>query len=133
MSPLKKIKYLADLNDKFSCLNLREEDKLSYLTQCLRPDTQAEVIKKEPMIYAAAEDRTRLIYSILQSLPQRREDDISRIFLQERLSTSPSHTSPSNRESSASDQAVSARIEQFHKNTAQREDSILAKFEALFI
>ena len=126
-------KYLADLNDKFSCHNLRDEDKLSYLTQGLRPDIQAEVLEKEPMIYAATEDRGRLIYSILQSLPQRIKDDISRIVLQERLSRSPSHASPSYRESSASDQAVSARIEQFHKNTAQREDSILAKFEALFI
>ena len=72
-----------------------------------------------------------MIYSIQQSLTQRREDDISRIVLQERLSRSPSNVSPSNRESSASDQAVSAIIEQFHKNTAQKEDSILTKLEAL--
>ena len=72
-----------------------------------------------------------MIYSIQQSLTQRREDDISRIVLQERLSRSPSNASPSNQESSASDQAVSAIIEQFHKNTAQKEDSILTKLEAL--
>ena len=124
-------KYLTDLNDKFSCLDLRDEDKLSYLIQGLRPDIQADVLKKEPKTYAAAEDTARLIYSIQQSLTQRREDDISRIVLQERLSRSPSNTSPSNRESSASDQAVSAIIEQFHKNTAQKEDSILTKLEAL--
>ena len=63
-----------------------------------------------------------MIYSIQQSLTQRREDDISRIVLRERLSRSPSN---------ASDQAVSAIIEQFHKNTAQKEDSILTKLEAL--
>ena len=53
------------------------------------------------------------------------------VVLQERLSRSPSNTSPSNRESSASDQAVSAIIEQLHKNNSQREDSILTKLEAL--
>ena len=41
-------KYLADLNDKFSCLDLRDEDKLSYLIQGLRPDIQVDVLKKEP-------------------------------------------------------------------------------------
>ena len=124
-------KYLADLNDKFSCLDLRDEDKLSYLIQGLRPDIQVDVLKKEPKTYVAAEDTARLIYSIQQSLTQRREDDISRIVLQERLPRSLSNTSPSNRESSASDQAVSAIIEQLHKNNSQREDSILTKLEAL--
>ena len=33
-------KFLADLNEKFSCLDLRDEDKLSYLIQGLRPDIQ---------------------------------------------------------------------------------------------
>ena len=49
-------KFLADLNEKFSCLDLRDEDKLSYLVQGLRPDIQAEVLKKEPKTYAEAED-----------------------------------------------------------------------------
>ena len=39
-------KYLTDLNDKFSCLDLRDEDKLSYLIQGLRPDIQADVLRK---------------------------------------------------------------------------------------
>ena len=77
-------KYLADLNDKFSCLDLRDEDELSYLIQGLTPDIQADVLKKEPKTYAAAEDTARLIYSIQQSLTQRLEDNISRIDLQER-------------------------------------------------
>jgi len=72
-------KFLADLNGKFSCLDLRNEDKLSYLVQRLRPDIQAEVLKKEPKTYAEAEDAARLIYSIQQALSQRREEDITRI------------------------------------------------------
>ncbi|KAJ7371367.1 hypothetical protein OS493_025829 [Desmophyllum pertusum] len=71
--------FLADLNEKFSCLDLRDEDKLSYLIQGLRPDLQADVLKKEPNTYAEAEDTARLIYSIQQSLSQRREEDISHI------------------------------------------------------
>ena len=80
-------KFLADLNEKFSCLDLRDEDKLSYLIQGLRPDIQAEVLKKEPKTYTEAEDTARLIYSIQQSLFQRREEDISRIVLKEKLSS----------------------------------------------
>ncbi|KAJ7328182.1 hypothetical protein OS493_025056 [Desmophyllum pertusum] len=64
--------FLADLNEKFSCLDLRDEDKLSYRIQ-------ADVLKKEPNTYAEAEDTARLIYSIQQSLSQRREEDISHI------------------------------------------------------
>ena len=59
--------------------NLRDEDKLSYLIQGLRSDIQADVLKKEPKTYAEAEDAARLIYSIQQSLTQRREEDISPI------------------------------------------------------
>lgn len=33
---------MPDLNNNFSCLELRDEDKLSYLIQGLRPDIQAE-------------------------------------------------------------------------------------------
>ena len=125
-------KYLADLNDKFSCLNLRDEDKLSYLIQGLRLDIQAEVLKKEPKTYAAAEDTTRLIYSIQQSLSQRREDDISRIVLQERMSKPPSGTSSSTQKSTASEQSVLVAIEQLlQKNAVQKEESIMAKLEAL--
>ena len=40
-------KFLADLNEKFSCLDLRDEDKLSYLIQGLRADIQCEVLKKD--------------------------------------------------------------------------------------
>ena len=125
-------KYLADLNDKFSCLDLRDEDKLSYLIQGLRPDIQAEVLKKEPKTYAAAEDTARLIYSIQQSLSQRREDDISRIVLQERMSRTPSGTSSSTQKSTASEQSVLAAIEQLLQKTAvQKEESIMTKLDAL--
>ena len=57
---------IADLNEKFSCLNLRGEDNLSYLIQGLRADIQAEILKKEPKTYVEAEDTARLIYSIHQ-------------------------------------------------------------------
>ena len=82
-------KFLADLNEKFSCLNLRDEDKLSYLIQGLRADIQAEVLKKEPKTYAEAEDTARLIYSIQQSFFQRREEDISRIVDQSAVNQLP--------------------------------------------
>ena len=59
-------------------MNLRDEDKLSYLIQGLRTDIQAEALKKEPKTYTEAEDTARLIYSIQQSLFQRREEDFSR-------------------------------------------------------
>ena len=124
-------KYFADLNDKFSCLDLRDEDKLSYLIQGLRPDIQAEVLKKEPKTYAAAEDTARLIYSIQQSLSQRREDDISRIVLQERMSKPSSGTSSSTQKSTASEQSVVAAIEQLLQKNAVQKDSIMTKLEAL--
>ena len=94
------------------------------MIQGLRPDIQAEVLKKEPKKYAAVEDTARLINTIQQSLSQRRGDDISRIVQQEQLSRSPSNTSPNNEDSPASDKALVALIEQlFQKNTIQREGS----------
>ena len=87
-------KFLADLNEKFSCLNLRDEDKLSYLIQGLRADIQAEVLKKEQKTYAEAEDTARLIYSIQQSFFQRREEDISRIVDQRAVNQLPTQTGP---------------------------------------
>ncbi|XP_078372995.1 uncharacterized protein LOC144656625 [Oculina patagonica] len=84
--------FLADLNEKFSCLDLRDEDKLSYLIQGLRADIQADVLKKEPKTYAAAEDTARLIYSIQQSLQQRREEDISRLVQNAKPATSSDNT-----------------------------------------
>ena len=70
---------LADLNEKVSCLDLRGEDKLSYLIQGLRADIQAEVLKKEPKTYTEAEDAARLIYFIQLSMFERREKDIHRL------------------------------------------------------
>lgn len=75
-------------------VNLRDEDKLSYLIQELRGDIQAEVLKKEPKTYAEAEDTARLIYSIQQSLFQRREEDISRIVHQSPVNQLPTQTGP---------------------------------------
>ena len=49
--------YLADLNEKFNSLDLRDEDKMCYLIQGLRADIQAEVLKKEPKTYTEAEDK----------------------------------------------------------------------------
>ena len=71
--------FLADLNEKFNCLDLRDEDKLCYLIQGLRTDIQAEVLKKEPKTYTEAEEAARLIYSIQQSVLQRRQEDITRL------------------------------------------------------
>ena len=82
--------FLAHLNEKFSCLDLRDEDTLSYLVQGLRPDIQAEVLKKEPKTYAEAEDAARLLYSIQQALSQRREEDITRLVQQTASLSSPS-------------------------------------------
>ena len=70
---------LADLNEKFNCLDLRDEDKLCYLIQGLRTDIQTYVLKKELKTYTEAEDAARLIYSIQQSIPQRRPEDITQI------------------------------------------------------
>ena len=71
--------FLADLNEKFNCLDLRDEDKLCYLIQGLRTDIQAEVLKKEPKTYTEAEEAARLIYSIQQSVFQRRQEDITHL------------------------------------------------------
>ena len=71
--------YLADLNEKFNCLDLRFGDKICYLIQGLHADIQAEVLKKEPKTYNEAEKTARLIYSIEQSTLQRKEEDASRI------------------------------------------------------
>ena len=71
--------YLADLNEKFSCLDLRDDDKICYLIQGLRADIQAEVLKKEPKTYNEPEETARLIYSIQQSTLKRKEEDVSRI------------------------------------------------------
>ena len=42
------------VNEKFNCLDLRDEDKLYYFMQGLRADIQAEVLKKEPTTYTEA-------------------------------------------------------------------------------
>lgn len=101
--------FLADLNEKFSCLDLRDEDKLSYLIQGLRADIQADVLKKEPKTYAEAEDTARLIYSIQQSLILRREEDISRLVQNTKLTTTPE----------------TARLERLEKNI----DKLMSHFE----
>ena len=110
-------KFLADLNEKFSCLNLRDEDKLSYLIQGLRADIQAEVLKKDPKTYAEAEDTARLIYSIQQSLFQRREEGISRIVHQSSVNQLPTQTGPE-------DKKLLGIIEQNHAVLAEINSSI---------
>ena len=65
---------------------------MSYLIQGLRPDIQADVLKKEPKTYADAEDSARLIYSIHQSLFQRREEDISRLVQNAKTTPTPEDT-----------------------------------------
>ena len=124
-------KFLADLNEKFSCLDLRDEDKLSYLIQGLRPDIQAEVLKKEPKSYTEAEDTARLIYSIQQSLFQRREDDISRIVMKEKLSSPTARTAA--QPASTDDKAILTALEQLlqKKTAAKEEETVLTKLEAL--
>ena len=112
-------------------MDLRDEDKLSYLIQGLRPDIQAEVLKKEPKSYTEAEDTARLIYSIQQSLFQRREDDISRIVLKEKLS-SPT-TSTAAQPASTDGKAIMTALEQLlqKKTAAKEEETVVAKLEAL--
>ena len=113
-------KFLADLNRKFSCLDLRDEDKLSqYLIQGLRPDIQAEVLKKEPKTYAEAEDTARLIYSIQQSLFQRREEDISRMVLKEQVSSS--STSTDSKLASTEDKKLLTALEQLLQQQRTKE------------
>ena len=56
------------LNEKFNCLDPRNEDKMCYLIQGLRADIQAEVLKKEPKTYTEGEDTARLIYSIQKKM-----------------------------------------------------------------
>ena len=118
-------KFLADLNEKFSCLNLRDEDKLSYLVQGLRADIQAEVLKK-PKTYAEAEDTARLIYSIQQSLFQRREEDISRIVHKSAVNQLPTQTGPEDKklqgiieQNNAVLAEISASIGQLKKQTVE--------------
>lgn len=136
-------KFLADLNEKFSRLDLRDGDKLSYLIQGLRPDIQAEVLKKEPKTYTEAEDTARLIYSIQQSLLQRRKEEISRMVLKGQLSSP--QTSTNSKPASTEDKkilaavkdegAVLAKLEALidgvNNHTEQQERSLLSKFDAL--
>lgn len=44
-------------------LAFRDEGKLCYLIEGLLPETQSEVLKKEPKTYTQAEDTARLIHS----------------------------------------------------------------------
>ena len=112
-------KFLADLNEKFSCLDLRDEDKLSYLVQGLRPDIQAEVLKKEPKTYAEAEDAARLLYSIQQALSQRREEDITRLVQQTASLSSPSAS------------LIPTNTTADSKKLIEQNNAALAKIEAL--
>ena len=98
-------------------MNLRDEDKLSYLIQGLRTDIQAEALKKEPKTYAEAEDTARLIYSIQQSLFQRREEDISRMVHQSSVNQLPPQTGPE-------DKKLLGIIEQTHAVLAEINASI---------
>ena len=107
-------------------MNLRDEDKLSYLIQGLRADIQAEVLKKEPKTYAEAEDTARLIYSIQQSLFQRREEDISRIVHQSAVNDLPTQTGPEDKklqgiieQNNAVLAEISASIGQLKKQTIE--------------
>ena len=112
-------KFLADLNEKFSCLDLRDEDKLSYLVQGLRPDIQAEVLKKEPKTYAEAEDAARLLYSIQQALSQRREEDITRLVQQTASLSSPSAS------------LITANTTADSRKLIEQNSAVLANIEAL--
>ena len=92
------------LNEKFNCLDLRNEDKMCYLIQGLRADIQAEVLKK-------GEDTARLIYSIQQSTLQRKEGDVSRIV--QAVSCVPSTTDAG---AAPEIQGALARIQHQHDN-----------------
>ena len=61
-------KYIEDLQNGFDCLELSEEEKVWFFTQGLRPDTQREVLMRQPRTFREAENAARLTQTVQQSL-----------------------------------------------------------------
>ena len=60
--------YIEDLQNGFDCLELSEEEKVWFFTQGLRPDTQRELLMRQPRIFREAENAARLTQTVQQSL-----------------------------------------------------------------
>ncbi|KAJ7382534.1 hypothetical protein OS493_034425 [Desmophyllum pertusum] len=68
-------KYIEDLQNKFDCLELTEEEKVWFFTQGLRPDTQREVLVRQPRTFREAENAARLTQTVQQSLHDAKGND----------------------------------------------------------
>ncbi|KAL9953360.1 hypothetical protein ACROYT_G040768 [Oculina patagonica] len=68
-------KYIEDLQNKFDCLELSEEEKVWFFTQGLRPDTQREVLMRQPRTFREAENAARLTQTVQQSLQDAKGND----------------------------------------------------------
>ncbi|KAJ7370843.1 Putative beta-lactamase-like 1 [Desmophyllum pertusum] len=68
-------KYIEDLQNKFDCLELTEEEKVWFFTQGLRPDTQREVLMRQPRTFREAENAARLTQTVQQSLQDAKGND----------------------------------------------------------
>ena len=79
-------KYIEDLQNKFDCLDLSEEEKVWFFTQGLRPDTQREVLMRKPRTFREAENAARLTQTVQESLQDAKgTDTIAR--MQQQLDT----------------------------------------------
>ena len=73
-------KYIEDLQNKFDNLDLSEEEKVWFFTQGLRPDTQKEVLMRQPRTFREAENAARLTQTVQQSIQDAKgSDTLSRI------------------------------------------------------
>jgi len=73
-------KYIEDLQNKFDNLDLSEEEKVWFFTQGLRPDTQKEVLMRQPRTFWEAENAAHLTQTVQQSIQDAKETDtVSRI------------------------------------------------------
>ena len=73
-------KYIEDLQNMFDNLDLSEEEKVWFFTQGLRPDTQKEVLMRQPRTFREAENAARLTQTVQQSIQDTKGNDaLSRI------------------------------------------------------
>ena len=73
-------KYIEDLQNKFDNLELSEEEQVWFFTQGLRPDTQGEVLMRQPRTFQEAENVARLTQIVQQSIQDANGTDaLSRI------------------------------------------------------
>jgi len=68
-------KYIEDLKNDFNCLELSEEEKVWFFTQGLRPDTQREVLMRQPRTFREAENAARLTQTVQQALEDAKGSD----------------------------------------------------------